>query len=50
MQIRKINNLFYQKNYFNNDFIAISNHFASLQTVRREHKGIEPIRRVKFMY
>ena len=25
--------MFYQKNYFNNDFIAISNCFASLQTV-----------------
>ena len=28
-----INKLFYQKNNFDNDFISISNGFASLQTV-----------------
>ena len=28
-----MNKLFYQKNNFNNDFISISNRFASLQTV-----------------
>ena len=39
---------FIKKNDFNNDFIAISNRFASLQTVglKREHKGIEPVIRV----
>ena len=41
-------------NKFDNDFIAISDRFASLNTncvlLRREHKGIEPFRRVKLMY
>ena len=41
-----------KQKYFNNDFIAILNRFASLQIVllRREHNSIEPFKGVKLMY